>query len=239
MKFVLDTHTHTIASGHAYSTIQEMISAAQKQELSLLGITEHAPKMPGTCSPIYFLNLKVIPRKYDNLEVFFGVEANIIDYNGTLDLDESILSCLNYTIASLHLPCIPSGTMEENTNAYLGAIKNPYVNIIGHPDDARFPIHQETLVKAAKEHHVLLEMNNTSLSPNSFRPNARENYHSLLALCKEYEVPIVIGSDAHISYDVGNFAYAKALLEEIHFPEHLIANTSVEKFKALLQRKRG
>lgn len=49
MKYVLDAHTHTIASGHAYSTIREMAKAASEKGLELLGITEHSMKMPGTC----------------------------------------------------------------------------------------------------------------------------------------------------------------------------------------------
>ena len=52
---ILDVHTHTIASGHAYSTLQEMIDSAKTKGLKLLGITEHTNKMPGTCSEIYFL----------------------------------------------------------------------------------------------------------------------------------------------------------------------------------------
>ena len=50
MKNVLDVHTHTLASGHAYNTIMEMAKAASEKGMELLGITEHAPAMPGTCS---------------------------------------------------------------------------------------------------------------------------------------------------------------------------------------------
>ena len=50
MKFLIDTHSHTIASGHAYSTINEMILAASKKGLKLLCITDHTPNMPGVCS---------------------------------------------------------------------------------------------------------------------------------------------------------------------------------------------
>ena len=45
---VLDLHTHTVASGHAYCTIHEMAAAAAGKGLEILGITEHAPAMPGT-----------------------------------------------------------------------------------------------------------------------------------------------------------------------------------------------
>ena len=59
MKYVLDVHTHTIASGHAYNTIKEMAQSASEKGLELLGITEHAMKMPGTCHSFYFANLKM------------------------------------------------------------------------------------------------------------------------------------------------------------------------------------
>ena len=49
MKYILDTHTHTLASGHAYSTIDEMIQAAADKGLKLYALTEHAPAMPGSC----------------------------------------------------------------------------------------------------------------------------------------------------------------------------------------------
>ena len=84
----LDVHTHTIMSGHAYSTLQEMVAAAQQKKLDILGITEHAPGIPGTCHPIYFRNLHVVPRQMGDLRLMLGAELNILDTKGTLDLDE-------------------------------------------------------------------------------------------------------------------------------------------------------
>ena len=55
-KFILDMHTHTLASGHAYGTIREMAQAAAENGLKLLGISEHAPGMPGTVDPFYYCN---------------------------------------------------------------------------------------------------------------------------------------------------------------------------------------
>jgi len=55
MDYLLDVHTHTIASGHAYNSMMEMAKAGFDKGLKLLGITEHAPMMPGTCHSLYFL----------------------------------------------------------------------------------------------------------------------------------------------------------------------------------------
>ncbi|MDO4454177.1 MAG: phosphatase [Eubacteriales bacterium] len=234
MKNVLDIHTHTLASGHAYNTITEMAKAASEKGMELLGITEHAPAMPGTCHEFYFLNLKILKRSMYGITVLFGTEVNIVNYNGKLDLREGILKKMDLVIASLHIPCLKPGTKEENTRAYLKAMENPYVNVIGHPDDSRYPIDYEALVKGAKEYHVLLELNNNSLNPEGGRENPLPNDLEMLKLCKEYKVPIVINSDAHWMDDIGNHCYCDSVLKAVDFPEELIVNRSVEEIKKYL-----
>ena len=61
--YILDMHTHSLASGHSYSTIREMAHMASKKGMQALGITEHGPQMPGSCHNFYFSNLKVVPRQ--------------------------------------------------------------------------------------------------------------------------------------------------------------------------------
>ena len=236
MKFVLDTHTHTLASGHSYSTIREMAHTANEKGLKLLGITEHAPKMPGSCHEFYFQNLKVVDRVMCGVELLLGAELNILDSNGTVDLPDSILRKLDITIASLHIPCMTPGTMLENTKAYVNAMKNPLINIIGHPDDRRYPVDYKEIVLAAKEHHTLIELNNASLTEGGARINARPLDIELLGLCAEYNAPIVIGSDAHIDLAVGKYDKAYALLEELNFPEHLIVNQDTDYLKKYVNR---
>ena len=228
MKDFVDLHTHTIASGHAYNTINEMIQAAVDKRLEILGITEHAPAMPGTCTPMYFLNLSTLPREKMGITVLYGVELNIVDFDGHVDLPDNTLSEMDIAVASMHTPCFKGGSMAENTRAYLNVMKHPYVNIIGHPDDARFPIEYEPLVEGAKEHHVLLEVNNASLSPTSFRGNPREAYYEMLEYCKTYQVPVIMNSDAHVDIAVGQHQQAEEVLREVDFPSELVANYLLE-----------
>lgn len=236
MKDVLDTHTHTTASGHAYSTLKEMALSAADKGLELLGITEHAPSMPGTCHEFYFGNLKAVDRHAYGVELVLGAELNIIDYTGTVDLSEDKLEKIDYAIASMHDQCIAPGTLAQNTAAIIGAIKNPYVNIIGHPDDGYYTLDYEAIVLAAKEHHVLLEINNSSLRPDSHRINAWENDTKMLKFCKQHGVCIVMNSDAHFETAVGTHQYSQELLTKVQFPESLVVNTSVEKFKSFLRK---
>ncbi len=239
MNIAIDTHTHTLASGHAYNTIREMAQAAGEKGLKGLAITEHAPEMPGSCQLFYFQNLKVVPRNLYGVELLLGTELNIMDEHGTVDLPEDVISKLDIAIASMHTPCYGrSKGMVKNTSAYLCAMQNPYIDIIGHPDDGRFEVDYEAVVKMAKETGTLLEINNSSIRPGGFRKDAYINDLKLLELCKEYEVMVTLGSDAHFDADIANDTFAKKVLNEARFPEELIANTSLEKLRSLLKRSR-
>ena len=232
MRFEADTHSHSLMSGHAYSTIREMAAAAKKKGLKAMALTEHAPNLPGTCGLYYFQNLDVVPREMEGVRMLFGAEVNILDLEGHLDLPTSTIKELDIVIASMHVPCYGlEHTKEENTKAYIEVMKKPYVHIIGHPDDGRFPVDYEAIVKMAKETNTLLELNNSSLRPASFREGTHENALKMLEYCKQYEVPITTGSDAHVDVDAGNFCYVEELLKESNFPEELVMTTNWEKLR--------
>lgn len=236
MRDILDIHTHTLASGHAYNTMMEMIRAAQEKGLEVYGITEHAPKMPGSCHEFYFQNLKVVERQHGDLELLLGVELNILDEKGAVDLGEPYLGRMDVAIASLHTACVRPGSRQWNTECVIQAMKNPHINIIAHPDDGRFPLDYEAVVQAAAEFHTLLEINNHSLEPGVSRQNARENDLEMLRLCKKYQVSVILGSDAHYYKDILNHTCALALLEETAFPEELVVNTDKKKLYAYINK---
>lgn len=234
----LDVHTHTITSGHAYSTIREMMKAASKKGLKLLGITEHARGIPGTCSDIYFENLKVVQREMYGVELMLGAEINILDYEGSLSLEDKLIDKLDVRIAGIHNYCYIPGTIEQNTNAVLQVIKNPKIDIISHPDDGSCPLDYDAIVQASKKYNTLLELNNNSINPINHRKNARENNINMLKLCKKYNSQIIISSDAHVDTDVSRFDFAYKLLNEVDFPEKLIINNSVTDFKNKIKKNR-
>lgn len=239
MRVEIDTHTHTLASGHAYSTIREMVKAAKEKGLKGLAITEHAPEMPGSCHLFYFVNLRVMPRELDGIKLFFGSELNIKDADGHVDLPTRVIEGLDITIASMHPPCYKGEkTVEEVTKAYINMMEREDIDIIGHPDDGRFPVDYEELVKAAKRTGTLLELNNSSLKPDGYRSNSKENALKMLEYCKKYEAMIVLGSDAHFDTAIAEYPYVSEVLTEADFPEELIANTSLEKLQSLLKRNK-
>lgn len=240
MEIKVDTHSHTVISGHAYSTMREMIRAAKDHGMEALALTEHAPMMPGACHIFYFRNYKIIPRQMEGIRILMGVELNILNEIGEVDMDEETLKQMDIAIASVHVPCFETGLHKEQiTNAYVNAMKNPYISIIGHPDDGRFPIDYERLVKAAKETKTLLEVNNSSLCVHAYRKGAHENIRTMLKWCRYYEAPITTGSDAHIDEDVGVFDNVRRILEEEQFPDELVVSTSYEKLMKFVEAKRS
>ncbi|MDD7391043.1 MAG: phosphatase [Lachnospiraceae bacterium] len=235
---VLDMHTHTLASGHAYNTIYEMAAQARSLGMEALGITEHAPAMPGTCHEFYFSNLKAVPRVIDGQKLLFGVELNLLDSEGRVDLSEDIIKEMDLCVASIHPPCFQkSYSQEEVTRAYLNACENPYITIIGHPDDGRFPVDYEQLAIKARDTGTLLELNQGSLQPGSFRLNTMENAEIMLRYCEKYGTPVIMDSDAHVASQLGNHSCAGELVARLGFPEELIVNRSLDEFTKFLVKK--
>lgn len=221
---LLDLHTHTVASGHAYSSLLENIRAAKAKGMKIIGVSDHGPMMPDGAHQFYFHNLKILPEIIEGIRVLKGAEVNILDESGEIDIKGKAHTILDYAIASQHIPCFENLDKIGNTNALIGAMKHPVVKIIGHPDDSRYPLDYERLVLAAIEHHVLIEINNSSLWPTATREGAHENYKTLLAYCKQHGAAVIIGSDAHFSEHVGAMEEAVIMLEAMDFPSQLIAN---------------
>ena len=131
-KVLIDAHTHTVASGHAYSSLQEMAKAAADMELEVLGITEHGPSVPGTCPTLYFKNMFTVPRQMYGIRLLMGCEINILDTKGSLDLTDEQIGWLDLAIAGIHAAWYQGGTKEENTEGMIRVIKNPKIHIISH-----------------------------------------------------------------------------------------------------------
>lgn len=238
MKTKADLHTHTIVSGHAYSSLQEMVKAAADKGLEVLGVTEHGPSVPGTCDTLYFRNMHVIPRNMYGVKLLLGCEINILDTDETLDLSNDMMSLLDIRIAGIHDICWKPGTEDENTSGVIKVMRNPMINMISHPGDGTAKLNFEELVKASKESGTILEINNHSLSPfRSKREKAIPNNLELLRLCKKYEVPVLLGSDAHISFQIADYSNLYPLLAETEFPDELILNYDTAKLFEIMKMR--
>ena len=232
MKIIADTHTHTIASGHAYSTILENIFEAKRKNLKFLAITDHTGLMPGAPNETYFSCMRsALPEEYDGVYLLRGCEVNVLDENGTLDLSEKVLKKLDWVIASIHNILTKPMDQEKHTELWLNVAKNSHVDVIGHCGEEEFSFDYETVIREFSKNGKIVEINASS---KRSRPSSQKNCFKIAKLCAKYDVPLVVASDAHFAVDVGNVKDAIALLEEAEIPEELILNADVERFKKRL-----
>lgn len=236
--YEFDIHTHTIASGHgSTATITDMAKAAAAKGLKTIGISDHGPATLGGGRVSYFRNLAYAQRTRLGVRILYGAEVNILDYNGKLDLDDSILEHLDFVIASMHKPTIRPGSQEENTAAYINVMKNPYVNIIGHCSDEKFPVDVFQLFEAARSNNVLLEINDSSLRPGGYRGDTRFSDLVLLNLSRHFQYPVLFSSDSHGTAHVGDFSQAEELARRAEVPSSLILNRSTKALLGFLGKK--
>lgn len=232
---LLDIHTHSIASGHGTcDTITDMAKTAAARSLKVLGISDHGPKTACAGSSSYFRNLRLSPRRRFGVSLLYGVELNILNEHGDLDLEDSLIASLDYAFISMHPPVFQA--RGDCTNAYINAMKHPGVRFLGHPDDGRFPADYEHLLSACAEYHVYPEINNASLMPDAYRCGGYENSMKILSLCKKMQLPVLLSSDSHGREHVGDMKFILPLLEKCDFPAELIINRSVEFLMQLLAK---
>ncbi|MCI0502640.1 MAG: phosphatase [Fusobacteria bacterium] len=236
---MLDLHTHTVVSGHAYSTLKENIEAARAKGLKGFAVTDHGPAMPGVLGDAYHVvNMKLaVPKVMEDIRIIRGFEANIIDYEGKTDLPTEFSPSVEFIIASLHEICIVPSSREENTAGVINAMASGYVDAIGHPDGFKFPLDYLAITEAAYEYGIALEVNNNSLK-GEVRGDTRHNYLELLRLAKKNRVYVAAGSDSHFYVSIGELDMARDILEEVDYPKELIINSSVESFDEFI-RLRG
>lgn len=247
----VDPHTHTLASGHAFSTIGENAACAKKAGLEALGMADHFgptfsgdPKNGPNWGPMG--NMPALPRQIDGVTVLASVEIDIVDFQGHLGFwnfplpfhrpgdpedmtfNDVLLRSRDYGIASVHrFPGQEDNSVSKNTEMYCRVLENPYIHIIGHPGRAGLRFDLDTVCQAAKEHGKMLEINDHSFdSPAAVTDECRR----IALKCAELGTKIVVSSDAHSAWFVGQFSRALQMLSEIHFPEELIANRSLDGF---------
>ena len=224
MKYLSDLHTHSIVSGHAYTTLLENINYCAEKGIKILGTSEHAPTMPGAPHYWYFGNMKVVPRVINGVTILRGCEANILDIDGSLDMTDESSRNLDYMIASFHEPVFKPKSKEENTAAILNVMdKYDKVEILGHLGNPNYELDYEAIVKKAKEKNIMIEINNSSLLGSS-RVGSDVNCKKVALLCREIGTKVILTSDSHINTCIGVFNKGIELLEEIQMPKELVMN---------------
>lgn len=197
---LVDLHVHSIASGHAFNTIDEIVNYAILHEYKIIGISDHGPDMEGAPHAGYFEMLYRLPHNCDKTIIMYGCEANILDVDGKIDLSNHLIATLDYVIAGLHKRTSYTGrSIEENTLAIEALIESQKADIVSHPISMSFMIDSEKIINCAAKNNVILECN-VSVVREAILQNRLDVLDAMVDLYDKAiknNVNIILGSDAH------------------------------------------
>ncbi len=239
-KLLYDYHTHTVYSRigpylHGKGRIIDNARAAVREGLSELAITDHGP------TDFYGLSLSRIPnmrkdiakakKKFPQLRIWLGVEADIVDTPSGLDVAPEDFDKFDFVNAgyhyvpnchmianwiSFHMPLpkfITNRLRKQNTERIVRALKSNDIKILTHPGDKAF-IDEHAVAKACEETGTLVEINARHKHPDA----------DDLRIYKNYDVSFIIDSDAHKPKYVGRYAESLALAIEAGIDPGRIVN---------------
>lgn len=234
MQILADYHTHTVYS-HGKGTIEENIKVAISKGIKTIGISDHGYKHMtyGVKRKNIFIMRKEIDElklKYPNINILLGLECNILDESGKIDIDDDIREIVDYVMAGYHFGSTPisikgllnhfnnyaiknTKSKEYNTRAVINAMKNNDIFIITHPGD-KGDVYIEEIAKVAKETNTRLEINSSHGYLNANQLNQ----------IKHIGNKFIIGSDAHTPERVGNFDLAMKQVKEANIDLNMIEN---------------
>lgn len=235
-----DLHTHTIASGHAFSTLSEIVAGASDAGLELVAITDHGPECPGAAHPWYFMNLRAIPQQIGGVRILTGVEANPVPgTDNGIDLPDEILEKLDFVAVGLHpLTGWDKASERETTAGLIRAMTSPLVDMVTHPGTPWFRVDVDEVVACAVEHGVILELNNSSFEPNVSRSRDSSMERGFARAAVEAGAFIAIDSDAHHAASVGRFDRAVAVAAELGLRADRLVNRDAASVLAYLTARR-
>ncbi len=223
MKFIGDFHIHTVASGDAFGTIREIVGVSQERNLKAIAITDHGPAMPISAHKYYFNSLADNVRSDSGILIYPGVEANIIDKKGRLDLPDDALHRLEYIIAAFHGFSWDNEDVEINTRALKACLIRYDVKSIAHLNYPFFELDMTQIIPVLLEKKIAIEINNKALKKDLdwfiFR-------NTVLKL-RDKGVKFIVNSDAHYPLQVGDFARAEEFIKYCELTENDIINTSL------------
>ena len=234
MQILADYHTHTKYS-HGKGTIEENVLEAISKGIKTIGISDHGYKHLTygiKLNDIYKMREEIdkLNEKYSNIKVLLGMECNILDNHGNIDINDKIIENCDYIMAGYHFASTPTSlksmlnhcnnymikndkSKDYNTEAIINAMKNNNIFIITHPGD-KGDVYIEEIAKVAKDTDTRLEINSSHGFLNS----------NQLVEIKDIGNKFIIGSDAHIPQNVGNFDLAMKIIKEARLDTSLVEN---------------
>lgn|GEM_PF-359826 len=222
----IDLHVHTLASGHAQNTILEYVNRAKFLKMKVVGISDHGPSTDSLATETYFATLKRIPEKINGIRVLKGIEANIINPKGDIDISDTVIGKLDYIMAGFHPNRFYANKGEkENTDTIINALKQGKINILTHPFVTHlFPSNVARVSEEACKNNVLLEVNLHYMKKFREHKQIMSNLRIMIEVSKQNKKKIIIGSDAHNVWELGNDSIMSKMKKEIRLTNKMVIN---------------
>jgi putative hydrolase len=226
----IDLHIHTVVSGHAYIHLNELINYARENKISIIGINDHGVKISGNHKKNHF-GMGFRCPKFNDLQILWGCEANIIDSSGNIDLEEPYLSKLDYLSVGIHPPW---PEVDNQLSAIINCFKlhkplfmtHPYINL-NIADTSK-------LYQIACDYDVILELNISVLTHPKLKEETLVNIKKMIEIIKKNNKKLLINSDAHFLHEVGDDSILEKYKKQLGLtPEIIINNYPEELLKRL------
>jgi len=221
-----DFHMHTTWSDAANS-VKEMALAARELGYHTIAITDHTSGL-GIAGGLTVEGL-VEQRKDidavqkelgDSILILQGAEVEI-KADGSLDYPDDVLSKMDIVVASLHTSL--RQPRERITERLVNVIRNPHVDIIGHPSGRLLPnregadLDYDVILKEARKAGIVLEIN------ASYSRLDLDEVHARLA--SEMGILLAIDADAHTIDQLQLMAFGVSVARRAWVNPELIINT--------------
>lgn len=229
----VDFHSHSLFSNCGLHSYLELLEYGKKIGMKGLAITDHGPELHGRLNSVFFERL-INPVK--GIKLLKGVECNLKDENGNIDFPMHFMKYTDIILLGIHPNTEKGLGKEKYTDMLLKAIrKNPYIDILSHPNDQEFEIDLLTVAQAAKELDIVLEINNSKIMLNRID---LKHIEELFQICIETKCKVVLSSDAHPVHELGLDDSIIPFIKKFNFPHDLIINDTVKKAFQFIEERR-
>jgi putative hydrolase len=230
-----DLHVHSLFSACGLHTYLELIEHGRRIGLKALAITDHGLAVGGGHLTSVFFERFQPP--YDDIKVYKGIELNLLDGKGTVDVSWQFMPFIDVLLLGVH-PNLPADRSKKfYTDMVLAALdRNPFIDILSHPNDPMYPLDYLKIARRAKTTGVALELNNSKVL---YKRSTVEDAFELIYACKEAGCSMAVNSDTHAIQELGRDDEVRPLIEKAGFPAELIVNRTIETTERFIEGRRG
>lgn len=214
-------------------TVLELLSRARTLGMKGFAVTDHGTTLGGRLNSVFFERFR---SPDPEIRIFKGVECNIIDSTGTIDLPRTYLPYIDLVLLGIH-PNLEKGLSKEHNTALLIKAMQKYkaIDIITHPNDPSYPVDYDAVAKVASAHGIAIELNNSKIL---YSRSSEQEAVALLTACKLHRCMVVVNSDTHAIHELGDDSAVAPLIEKASFPREYIINYDPQPAFAFVERRR-